>query len=199
MKTKLNMGCGFTKFDDHHNVDYTTICNPDEVVDLESLPWPWEDNSFDEIYAKDILEHLGQNPREFIAIIKEMYRVSRPMAIWKVIVPHWRCDIAITDPTHVRLITDKTFHLFDQKSNADTFKKQLSESMLGVQTGIDLETVAVDFDILDMWKQQLAAGMIGARELDKNLNHMNNIAQTTIVTLKVHKPGRFEDWYKKFS
>jgi len=34
--TKLNMGCGFKKLNDHWNVDIEPTCNPDEVQCLRS-------------------------------------------------------------------------------------------------------------------------------------------------------------------
>jgi hypothetical protein len=49
--TKLNMGCGFKKLNDHWNVDVEPKCNPDQVLDFEVTPWPYEDNFFDKINA----------------------------------------------------------------------------------------------------------------------------------------------------
>ena len=75
---KLNLGCGFAKINDHWNVDVSPKCNPDEVVDLEETPYPWEDNFFTKITANNILEHLGETPRKFTAIMKELYQAAFP-------------------------------------------------------------------------------------------------------------------------
>jgi hypothetical protein len=37
---RLNLGCGFKKFEGFHNVDYSDICSPDEIVELNSKSWP---------------------------------------------------------------------------------------------------------------------------------------------------------------
>lgn len=198
MKTKLNLGCGFNKLDTHWNVDISRMCNPDEILDLEQLPWHYEDNLFSEILAKDILEHVGTNPREFIKIIREMYRVSNHEAIWKVVVPHWRCDLAFDDPTHIRTITASTFKLFDQEKNVEAFKAKRSDSLLGLLNNIDVQITDVKFNIIDIWQKQLSEGDLTSKQLNINLNTMSNIAESTEITLIVHKPCRYTSWAKKF-
>jgi ubiquinone/menaquinone biosynthesis C-methylase UbiE len=168
------------------------------VVDLEVLPWPWPDNSFDEIFAKDILEHIGANPKEFIKIIGEMYRVSKPGAIWKVIVPHWRCDLAFDDPTHVRVITASTFKLFDQAKNVEAWKNKRADSLLGIINEIDVEITDNKFNIIEYWKNEVENQNLTNRQLDLKLNTLNNVAESTEITLLVHKPCRYNSWAEKF-
>jgi SAM-dependent methyltransferase len=54
----LNLGCGFAKKPGMINVDKYDICKPDVVWDLDNVPWPWDDNSVNEIHAFHIFEHL---------------------------------------------------------------------------------------------------------------------------------------------
>jgi len=58
---KLNMGCGFNKIKDFINVDKAPECQPDLLMDLESLPWNIESNQADEVLFNHCLEHLGQD------------------------------------------------------------------------------------------------------------------------------------------
>lgn len=189
---KLNMGCGFKKLDDHWNVDIEKKCNPDQVLNFEITPWPYEDNFFDRITADNILEHLGQNPNVFTNIIKEMYRVSSNGAEWYINVPHHRCDLFWDDYTHVRALSAKTFRMFDQKVNYESIEKKLSDSTYGIYHSVDLEVYNVTYNIVDYWKQQLSSGMLGSSQLDINLNTMSNVAESVNIFIKVHKPGRFE-------
>lgn len=193
---KLNIGCGFNKLNDHWNIDIEAKCNPDQVVDLENTPWPYEDNFFEKITASNILEHLGQDPKVFLNIIKEMYRVSVDGAEWFIQVPHYRCDLQWDDPTHVRAITSNTFTLFDQQKNIKSIERKLSHSTLGLYNNIDLEVFDITHNMVGYWIQQVNSGMLGSQQLEINLNTMANIAESINIFVRVHKPGRFESYLK---
>ena len=194
---KLNMGCGFKKLNDHWNVDIEPKCNPDQVLDFEVTPWPYEDNFFEKITADNILEHLGQNPKVFTNIIKEMYRVSKHGAEWIINVPHHRCDLFWDDYTHVRALSAKTFRMFDQKVNFESISKGLSDSTFGLYHDVDLEVYDVNYNMVGYWLDLQRQGMLGQTQLEINLNTMSNVAESVVIFIRVHKPGRFEDWFKK--
>jgi hypothetical protein len=191
---KLNLGCGFKKFKGFHNVDISPIVKPDEVVNLEKTPWPWKEGEFCHITAKDILEHLGNSSREFMDIIKEMYRISSNGAIWEIQVPHWRCDIALNDPFHKRLITVDFFKMLDQKRLMDEkIVKGESDSLLAYEEKIDIEVCDVKFLYTGPFEQRMKNKTITEEELNYALNHLNNVAVSTILLLQVHKPCRYND------
>ena len=188
---KLNMGCGFRKINDHWNVDMSAKCNPDQVFDFDNTPWPYETDSFDYITAANILEHLGQNPRVFTEIIKEMYRVSTDGAEWFIQFPHHRCDVAFDDYTHVRMLTEKMFLMWDQKVNYESVLKNSANSTYGLYHDVDLEVTDVDYNIIHIWRNEVESGMLGYGQLNKNLNTLANVADTVSLHIKVHKPGRY--------
>lgn len=189
-QNKLNMGCGFNKMNGYWNVDVEPKCNPDEVVDLETTPWPYEGDFFEAIHASNILEHLGQTPKQFTNVMKEMYRVSKDKAIWTVQVPHHRCDLYWDDYTHVRVLTPKTFRMFDQEVNFESIRKKLSDSTFGIYHNMDVEVTDVQYNIVEYWRQQVQNGLLGSTQLDINLNTMSNVAESVNITMMVHKPGR---------
>lgn len=188
---KLNLGSGFKKLLDHWNVDSEPRCNPDQVVDLEHTPWPWEDGFFDHIRADNILEHLGSSPDIFTQVIKEMYRVSSDTATWCVVVPHHRCDLYWDDYTHVRVLTPKTFRMFDQKVNTESIQQKLSDSTFGIYHDVDIEVTDVTYNLVGYWREQLNSGWIGSQELDLKLNTLNNVAESVTILIRVHKPQRY--------
>ena len=120
---KLNLGCGSKILDGYTNVDKYDYFKADLVHDLETFPYPFKDNSVEEIIISHVLEHIGQSPEIFLKIIKEFYRVCRHNSLIKIIVPHPRHDDFLSDPTHVRPITILGLQLFDKELNLEWKKK----------------------------------------------------------------------------
>lgn len=193
---KLNLGCGFKKLLDHWNVDIEKKCNPDQVMDLEEFPYSFPDDYFEHINADNILEHLGQSPKVFTQVMQELYRISADQATWTIAVPHHRCDLFFDDYTHVRPLTAKTFRMFDQKVNFESIAKKISDSTFGLYHNVDLEVTDAQYELTGYFKDQLQNGMIGSRELDIKLNTISNVCESVIIQIKVHKPGRYETWFK---
>lgn len=190
---RINLGCGHKKFDNFHNVDVSPLVKPDEVVDLNVLPWPWKDNEYDHIVAKDILEHLGHTGEDFINVIKEMYRISANGAIWEIQFPHWRCDIALDDPTHKRSITVGTFNLFNKQLLLEKIKQGFSESLLAFEQNIDIEVVDSQFEYTDPWQKRIDEKTVSQDELVYAMNFLNNVILSVKVLIQIHKPGRIDN------
>jgi len=189
-KIKLNLGCGFQKLEGFVNVDISDISEPDVKHDLMQFPWPFETGSVDHIVAKDILEHVGNSSDDFIAVIKEMYRVSANGAAWEVQFPHHRSDLAYDDPTHIRRLTQTTFKMFDQKRALEMQKRKQAESPLSLIYDIDIEVCDVKHEWVPYWSEQVRTKQISEDELYFALNTRSNVAQSVILLIQVHKPGR---------
>jgi len=82
----------------------------DVAWDLNDLPWPWQDNSFDLIIAKAVLEHLRINLLESVG---ECWRILRPGGRLYLKLPHWEHDHAYLDPTHYWRFSVRTVEIFD--------------------------------------------------------------------------------------
>jgi len=85
MHTKLNLGCGEDTKAGYVNVDFQPHVKPDIVHDLNALPYPFPDNSFELIEAFHILEHLD---RPFL-IMKELHRLLKPGGVLHIKAPHF--------------------------------------------------------------------------------------------------------------
>ncbi len=90
-KKCLNLGCGtdIKMGDKRHtwiNIDKIYRLGVDIKYDLNKLPYPFKDNTFDYIYASHILEHLTPS---IYSIIEELIRISKDKGIIKIIVPHY--------------------------------------------------------------------------------------------------------------
>jgi hypothetical protein len=185
----LNLGCGFNIIPNAVNVDNSDVCKPDIKVDLNQFPWPFKDDEFSHVFAKDVLEHLGETSEDFIKVLKELYRVSNHGAIWEVQVPHWRCDNALNDPTHRRLITLGMFEIFDQSRVYNRLLTGEGISQLAFDHKIDIEVCETQFDYTGPWKEKIKQGLSN-EELVFALNTFNNVAESMRLLIQVHKPGR---------
>ena len=111
---KLNLGCGYDYREGYVNVDKYSE-KADQRIDLESLPWPWEDNSVEEVLLIHTLEHLGQQTALFLGIVQELYRVCANDALIHIDVPHPLHADYLGDPTHCRPITSEVLFLLNRE------------------------------------------------------------------------------------
>ncbi|MBC7427469.1 MAG: methyltransferase domain-containing protein [Bacteriovorax sp.] len=111
MKTsrKLNLGAGTIILNDFVNLDCAQIPGIDVVHDLNSYPWPFEDNTFDYVLAEDLIEHLN-NP---MTAIEEIHRITSSGGIAEIQVPYWNSWSANTDLSHRHRFTEHSFDYFD--------------------------------------------------------------------------------------
>ncbi len=108
-KKILDIGCGNHKVPSAIGLDFVKIKGVDVVHNLNETPYPLKDNSFDIIYANQILEHLNISLDESL---RELCRICKPNGVIKITVPHALSVSAFGDPTHKRFFTYFTFDYF---------------------------------------------------------------------------------------
>lgn len=98
-----------------HDIDPSL--SPDVVHDLNVLPYPWDDASFDEIHAYEVLEHCGRqgDAKYFFAQFAELYRILKPGGFFCFTVPMWDSPMAWGAPDHVRVLPKDVFVMLDPK------------------------------------------------------------------------------------
>lgn len=105
---KLNLGCGPEVRKGYVNMDRLSLRGVDVVHDLDVFPYPFKDNSFDEVYASHVLEHVD----DLIKVMSEIRRISKPGARIVIKGPHFSSGLGYMDPTHKRLFSCFTFDYF---------------------------------------------------------------------------------------
>jgi SAM-dependent methyltransferase len=111
MKT-LDVGCGHDKLPGAVGIDRSADTLADVVHDLDTFPWPFEDDSFDLIRCQDVLEHLD----DFVRAMEELHRIARPGAEIRIRVPHFSSVQAYTDPTHRHFFSTESMQYFVEGS-----------------------------------------------------------------------------------
>lgn len=115
---KLNLGSGRFPLRGFLNVDLDVAARPDQVLDLNRLPYPFPANTFSLIEARHVLEHL----HDVFAVMREIHRILKPGGRVRISVPHF--SRGMTHADHKRCF-DLSFPYY--------FKPQFQGGYCGVQ------------------------------------------------------------------
>lgn len=137
---ELLLGCGYSRmknvcrpgreaWDGLVTCDINPDCGPDVLHDLDILPYPFEANSFDEIHAVHVMEHLGHQGdwRFFFRQWEELWRIAKPDGSFHGVVPAWNSPWAFGDPSHTRIISLQSLTFLDQDSYANVGRSNMSD------------------------------------------------------------------------
>lgn len=107
----LDNGCGrgefMHAFSQHgleaYGADVSDFCKESVIVDLNNEKLPFEDNYFDVVFSKSVIEHIDNTEH----YMQEMQRVLKPGGLLILLVPDWETQYKIFyyDPTHVHPYT----------------------------------------------------------------------------------------------
>ena len=111
---KLNFGCGYRKKKGYLNVD---MADSDKDFDFKEYPYPFKDNTFDEIYT----HHTLCNLEDYFGVMRELYRIAKPNALIHIIEPFYNSSTAF-------IPTNKTKFSYSNISCLVFPKKKLSET-----------------------------------------------------------------------
>ena len=109
-KKKLAHPIGCDSWDELVTLDINADTNPDVVHDLNVTPLPFDDNTFDEIHAYQVLEHIGRQG-DYVSFFKEFseyWRILKPWGKLTATVPSHDSVWAWGDPGHTRTIQKET-------------------------------------------------------------------------------------------
>jgi predicted SAM-dependent methyltransferase len=185
---KLNHGYGFVKREGFVNTDSFPACNPDVLLNIEQFPWTFEDNSFDYLLMKHVLEHIGATFDCFKQVMQGIYRVPAPAGIIEINVPHYRHDTWWSDPTHVRAFTPLTFQMMSRKQNDEWIAKKANYTMLSYVMDVDFELFQVRQVYDPHWASKEEAGEIAKDQLRTFAKEQWNVLRELQILIKAIKP-----------
>ncbi len=110
-KSILDIGCGTDKVQGAVGIDRVKLPGVDVVHDLNKFPYPFKNETFDEVYLLDVIEHLDN----VVGVIEECYRLLKPGGKLHIRVVYWNHKYAWSDPTHNRGFSEISFEFFTGK------------------------------------------------------------------------------------
>lgn len=137
MKAELLIGAGSSKQkrlkidDDMHfqnltTLDYNEDHKPDVVHDLMIMPYPFADDTFDEVHAYEVLEHTGTQGdwKFFFSQFMELHRILKPNGHLLATCPSRHSAWAYGDPSHTRVLQPEQMVFLSQ----DQYKQQVGKT-----------------------------------------------------------------------
>jgi SAM-dependent methyltransferase len=112
---KLDLACGANKAEGFVGVDICKLPGVDIVFNLEKKPWPFEDDSVEEIVSNHYVEHTP----DLILFMEECHRILVPGGKMTLVAPYWTSARCWQDPTHKRPILEQCFLYFNKKWRDD--------------------------------------------------------------------------------
>ena len=160
---ELLIGCGSNRDKKLHRegrsewtalttLDIAPQHNPDVVWDLNDLSLPFEDDTFDEIHAYEVLEHCGRQGdyKFFFNQWADFWRVLKPGGVFFGTVPYFKSVWALGDPSHTRII---------QRENFTFLVQPQYDAQVGITPMSDFRHIyKADFDIVHLQDAFLAPG-----------------------------------------
>lgn len=125
-------------------LDINEAHGPDVVWDLNNLPLPFEDNTFDEIHAYEVLEHIGKQGdwKQWFSEWSEWHRILKPDGFFFGTSPTFDSPWAWGDPGHTRIVSGEALTFLEQPA----YTKQI-----GVTAMTDYRFVyKADFDLIHL-------------------------------------------------
>jgi len=148
-KKVLDVGCGNNKHPGAIGMDYNPRTKADVIHDLGVVPYPFDDNEFDEVISRHVAEHVP----DVMAFISELHRITKPGGRIKLVTPHYTNPDWPSDPTHRNHFNSYTFNCFMQDRRLFPF-----------YTDVELKPIRIYVSLANLWR---AVGLEFITNLDQ--------------------------------
>ena len=116
----LDLGCGDNKVEGAIGLDNVALSGVDIKHDLLDFPYPIENESYDIIYIRNVIEHFYLN--DIKKIFNECSRILVFDGMLHITVPHVFSISAFTDPTHKQFFTFGSGYFWDKNYQKSYYK-----------------------------------------------------------------------------
>ena len=104
----LDVGCGVNKLPGSIGIDSNPRTRADVLCDLDRVPYPFRDDSFDRVQAVHVIEHVAS----VIATVEELHRLTVAGGTIYIVTPHYTDFSSFCDPTHRWHLNSFSFRYF---------------------------------------------------------------------------------------
>ena len=136
-KKVLDVGCGQNKHPGAVGIDSNPRSHADVIHDFVLMPYPFSDDEFDEIICRHVIEHVP----DVMAFVTELYRITRPGGLIKIVTPHYSNPDWPTDPTHRNHFNSYSFTCFMPERTPFPF-----------YTTVELKPVRTYVNLANLWR-----------------------------------------------
>ncbi|MBN2519094.1 MAG: class I SAM-dependent methyltransferase [Bacteroidales bacterium] len=157
---KLDLGSGGNVKDNFYSIDIAEMKGIDIIADLNESLNLIPDNSVEHIYSRHLMEHI----KEFLPLLKEIYRITKPGGKIEIIVPHFSNVLGFSDPTHCRFFGLYTMYYFVNENNQPATRKFPSHYS---EAKFIIDTIKIEF-----YRKKLIDRIIGSvlmKIINKNI------------------------------
>lgn len=133
----LDVGCGIRKHPGSIGIDRNPASRADVICDLDHIPYPFANNSFDSLRAIHVIEHLS----DVIRAMEEFHRLVRPGGRIRIETPHYTDFSSFCDPTHRSHLTSFSFRYFGPDHGG-----------FGYYSPVKLKELSVRVKLLALWR-----------------------------------------------
>jgi SAM-dependent methyltransferase len=136
-KRTLDVGCGLNKYPGSIGIDRNPASRADLLCDLDRVPYPFRDNSFQSLRAVHVIEHVS----DVIRAMEEFQRVVIPGGRIFLVTPHYTDFSSFCDPTHRWHLNSFSFRYFGPDHGG-----------FGYYSPIRLRQVSMRVRLLALWR-----------------------------------------------
>jgi SAM-dependent methyltransferase len=133
----LDVGCGILKHPGSIGIDRNPASKADVLCDLDHIPYPFADGSFDRIRAIHVIEHVA----DVIRAMEEFHRLLRPGGRVLIVTPHYTDFSSFCDPTHRWHLNSFSFRYFGE-----------DHAGFGYYTTVRFREIKIHVRLLAFWR-----------------------------------------------
>ncbi len=163
---RLDLACGVNKKENFTGIDRNKEIKPDIIHNLDTYPWPFEDQSCFELHCNHFVEHVHSLNK----FMEECHRILVPKGLLVISAPYYTSFEASMNPDHKRVINEKTFLFFNQE--------YIKKSKVEFDTHANFKVEGVKYHFDPEWATRSEDAKNWARE------HYWNVVKNFEITLR---------------